>query len=959
MRWRPGHPSNSGWSRARAGLLAYQGDTGRVEIRILGPLEIEIGGRQVRLGPQQGVVFAALLLEAGRVVQRSRLIERLWGDPAPEGAAITLRSHVLHLRKILEPERKAGARFEILVAEGTGEAAGYALRIRAEQVDAFHFERLVEGARGALAANDPHTAVERTRAALALWRGPALVDVADRAFAVREITRLEGLRRAAQQTKIEGALALGQHAEVVGELEGLVMREPYDEGLRRQFALALYRNGRQEEAARTCQEGLGLLLDQGLDSSRLRALQRDVLRQAPELDWAPPRQARPFQLPPDIAEFTGREVELATLRAHLTLTGEGPDPTLAVSAIDGKPGIGKSALAIHLAHELAPQFDDGVLYANLRGAEPQRLAPTQVLGQFLRALGVPDGSAPADLQAASALYRTLLAGKRVLVVLDNAADAGQVRPLMPGSYGCAVLITSRSPLVDLEGAGPLSLDVLVEDEAVELLGRLGGRGRIEREPAESRLVVQQCGLLPLAVRIAGARLRARPAWPVAALANRLADERRRLGELQVGELAVRATFQLSYGILAPTEARTFRLLGLLEGPDATPGVAAALVELTVAEAEAILERLVDAQLLETPRPDRYRFHDLLRLFARERAEVEEDDLARASALERGLGWYLRAAEQADELLKPVSLRASGDDERRNGQPFGDQEAALDWLETERANLVAAVGQAAAHAPDPVASIAWRLSAKLFQFFYLRTHWSDWQKVCEAALRAAQRIGDRTAEAAARNNMGVISHEQRNFEEATAHYERSLTAYRQAGNRAREGAVLNNLANVRVARGCFDEAIDLFEQSLAIARELGDRVGEGGILNNLGVVYREQGRFDEAINSLTQGLVIWREIGDRSNEGLALSNLGDAYREQQRFDEAFASYEQALAIFRALGSRYGEGLTLRALGLAVEAAQGASTARPYWTEALDILTSLEAPQADEVKALLDKLAEDAQ
>ncbi|MGH8929851.1 MAG: tetratricopeptide repeat protein [Egibacteraceae bacterium] len=928
-----------------------------MEIRILGPLEIEIGGRQVRLGPQQGVVFAALLLEAGRVVQRSRLIERLWGDPAPEGAAITLRSHVLHLRKILEPEREAGARFAVLVAEGTGEAAGYVLRICPEQVDALQFERLVEEARSALAANDPHNAVERARAALALWRGPALADVADRAFAVREIRRLEGLRRAAQQTKIEAALALGQHAEVVGELEGLVTREPYDEGLRGQFALALYRNGRQEEAARTCQEGLELLLDQGLDSSRLRARQRDVLRQAPELDWAPARPARPFQLPPDIAEFTGREVELAALRAHLTLTGVGPDPTLAVSAIDGKPGIGKSALAIHLAHELAPRFDDGVLYANLRGAEPQRLAPIQVLGQFLRALGVPDGDIPADLQTASALYRTLLAGKRVLVVLDNAADAGQVRPLLPGGHGCAVLITSRSPLVDLEGVGPLSLTVLGEDEAVELLGRLGGRRRIEREPAEARVVARQCGLLPLAVRIAGARLRARPAWPVAALANRLADERRRLGELQVGDLAVRANFQLSYGILAPTEARTFRLLGLLEGPDATPGVAAALVEITVPEVEAILERLVDAQLLETPSPDRYRFHDLLRLFARERAELEEDESQRAAALERGLRWYLRNAEEADELLKPVSMRTSGGDDQSRGQPFADQPAALDWLEAERANLVAAVAQAAAHAPKPVAAVAWRLSDTLFRFFYLRKHWSDWQKVCEAALRAAQRTGDRAAEAGPRNSLGVICYDRQNFEEAVAHYERSLAGYRRAGNREREGAVLNNLANVRAARGCFDEAIELFEQSLAITKELGDPLGEGGILNNLGVVHREQGRFDRAISCLSQGLVIWRAVGSRSNEGLALSNLGDTYREQQRFDKAFASYEQALEIFRELSSRYDEGLTLRALGLAVEAARGTSAARPHWTQALDILASLGAPQADEVKALLDKLPPD--
>jgi DNA-binding SARP family transcriptional activator/tetratricopeptide (TPR) repeat protein len=921
---------------------------GRVDIRILGPLEVEVGGRQVRLGPQQGVMLTVLVLEAGRVVPSLRLIELLWGEEASAGALTTLRSHVRNLRRSLEPQRQAGQRPAAIVAEGVGEAAGYALRISPEQVDAYRFEQLLDEGRNALAADDPDAAVERLRAGLALWRGRALADVADRPFALREVARLEGLRRVAQQILMEAQLARGHHAEVVGELEGLVAEQPHDEGLRRQLALALYRSRRQEEAARVCQEGLKFLHDRGLDSSALQALQRDILRQAPELEWAQPdapKPARPFQLPPDTPEFTGRQAELAALRARLVSIRL--RPTVVISAIDGKPGVGKSALAIHVAHELAQQFPDGVLYVNLRGAEPERLAPAQVLGQFLRAFGVADEHVSPDVEAASASYRTLLADKRVLVVLDNAADAGQVRPLLPGGSGCAVLVTSRVPLVDLEGVAPVSLDVLDEDEAVTLLARIAGRRRVAAEPAEASAVVRHCGLLPLAVRIAGARLRARPAWPVAALAGRLTDERRRLEELKVGELAVRASFQLSYQSLAPAEARTFRLLGLLEGPDANPEVAAALTECTVPAADVILERLVDAQLIETPAHGRYRFHDLLRLFAREQAEAEDDEPARNAALERALGWYLATAEHAIELLKPTVLRAG------SGLPFADRQAALDWLETERANLVAAAKQAATHAPAPVASIAWRLSDTLFRFFYLRKHWSDWQAVAEAAIRAAQSAGNRLAEAGPRNSLGVICYEQRRYDEAITSYEESLAIYRECGNRERESSVLNNLGIVHWGQRRLDEAIGFFEQSLTIARELGDRVSEGGILNNLGVIHREQRQFDEAIACFNQSLEIWREGGDRPNEGLALSNLGDAHRERRRLEEALTYYAQALAVFREVGARYGEGLTLQALGLAVEAAgHGTHAARPYWIQALDILTSLGAPQADEVRALLE-------
>lgn len=930
-------------ARFRRKLIATGGD---VEVRILGPLEVEINGQQVRFGPQQCVLLAVLLLEAGRVVPNGRLVELLWGQAAPERVAATLRSHVLHLRRALEPDRPAGAKPTMLVTEGVGEGAGYALRIRPEQLDAVRFEQLVDEGRAALADGDPRTAVERLRAGLALWRGPALADVADRPFALREVARLEGLRRAARQVRIEADLVLGRHAEVVGELAGLVADQPGDEQVRRVFALALYRSHRIEDAARVCQEGLELLRDRGLDSPVLQELQRDLLRGAPTLDWVPPQAARPFQLPPDIPEFTGRQAELAALRARLLPLAPEPGRAVAISAIDGKPGIGKSALAIHLAHAVAAQFADGVLCVNLRGAEPEPVAPLQALGQFLRALGVPDQQIPGDLDAAVASYRSALAAKQVLVVLDNAANAAQVRPLLPSNPGSVGLITSRTPLADLEGAVPLTLDLPTEAEAVALLARLAGQERVDADPASAARVVRQCGLLPLAVRIAGARLRARPHWPLATLVVRLADERRRLDELAVGELAVRSSFLLSYQGLESAEARMFRLLGLLGGPDATPDVAAAITPCTPAEAEATLERLVDAQLVETPSPGRYRFHDLLRLFAREQAEADEAEPARRAALERALGWYLATAEHANELLTPTSIRRVGPAH----SPFPDRHAALAWLEAERANLVATAKQAAEHTTAATTTVAWRLSDALWRFFDLRKHWADRQAVGEAALRAARRGGDPAVVARQLRYLGIIATEQRRLEEAGVHHQESLGICREIGDRGGEARALNSLGIAYWQQQRLDEAIAYFEQSLALCRELDDREYEDKALNNLGSVLAEQRRFDEAIACLERSLAISREIGGSAHR--TLNSLGDLYRSQGRAAEAITCYKQSLAICRQVGDRHTEALNLGNLGLVVQAVQGSSAARAYWADALTIFTDLGAPEADEVRALLD-------
>jgi tetratricopeptide (TPR) repeat protein len=832
------------------------------------------------------------------------------------------------------------------------EGAGYALRLPPEQVDVVQFGRLVDAGLRALAGGDAGAAVERLRAALALWRGPALDDLAEEPFAVGEASRFGELRRTARRGLVEAELGLGRHTEMTAELSALVAEAPSDEELRRQLAVALYRCGRCEEAVEVCREGLRRLHEHGLDSSMLQATQRGILQGSPEMRWGgtaagvPGPSIRPFQLPPDVAEFTGRERELAVLRALLPGTAGGFVPAVVISAIDGRPGIGKSALAIHLAHELAPRFSDGVLYANLRGVGPHRLKPLPVLREFLRSLGMLDERLPTELDAAVAQYRSVLATRQVLVVLDNAADAAQVRPLLPAIARCAVLVTSRTQLADLDGARPLTLDLLGLGEAVALLGRFAGPERVAEDPDAAEAIARQCGLLPLAVRIVGARLRARPGWPLRAMSARLADAHHRLDELQVGDLAVRSSFLGSYRALPAPDARLFRLLALLDGPDASADVAAALAEGSLAGAEVSLERLAGAQLIETPVPGRYRFHDLMRLFAREQVAVDEDPPARTAALERALRWYLGRARGADALLRPASLRDGHGD---GGVAFADRSAALAWLEAELANLVATAWQAADQAPAALAEVAWQLLVALRRFLDLCRRWTEWQALAQAALRAAQGSADQAAVALALKELGVVHGQYERFHEAINCFEQALGIARQLGDRDTEERIQNNLGLAYAGQGRYQDAIRCFRRSLWILRQVGDRHGEGESLNNLAEMYAKQHRYAEAIRCYRRSLAIFEQLGDQ--EAKALNNLGLVYHKQGRHREAIECFERALPICRHLGDRWEEAAALWRLGMAIAVTRNPDAARPLWTQALGIFENLGAAEAAEVRSLL--------
>ena len=713
------------------------------------------------------------------------------------------------------------------------------------------------------------------------------------------------------------------------------------------------------------------------------------------------------QLPRDVADLTGRESAVADAVAALT-----PDPAVqatTVLCISGKPGVGKSALAVRVAHELASRFPDGQLYVNLQGATVglPPLEPLDGLGRILRAFGLGPASIPDAVEEAAARFRSLAAERRLLVVLDNARSAEQVRPLLPGSPTCAALVTSRQVLGTLEGARGLQLDVLTPARALELLARIAGPRRLAAESRAAEEVVRCCGQLPLAIRIAGARLLARPQWPVREFADQLADATRRLDALEAGELAVRASFDVSLQALRTSPdavdraaAAAFGLLSLPDGPDLGTAAAARLLDTGEAVAGALLGRLVDAQLLETPRHGRYRFHDLVRLFARDHAARQHAEPERLAALVRLAGYYTASAWQTTPRLRPRSWRLAAAASRwtRGGQEFAGADAALDWLETERANLLAAVEQTAAAGEvagggdrADLAELSGQLASALSAFFLVRGRWRDCVHANETVAGAARRrddrsglasactdlsrayealgrydeafacqrealaivrdLGDRHAQAFGLTTLGICHWRQGRYEEAIDCLHEGLSISREVGDRAVEAASLNNLGLVRERMGWYEGAIACTRESLAIFRDIGQRDGQAQCLNNLGLACGRLGRQEEAIVCLQECLSICRELGNREGEAESMNTLGVVYGQLERHASAVDCQEASLAIFRELGSRRGTAVVLRDLGDALRATGHDEDAGAAWREALSLCEALQIPQAEELRARL--------
>jgi tetratricopeptide (TPR) repeat protein len=627
--------------------------------------------------------------------------------------------------------------------------------------------------------------------------------------------------------------------------------------------------------------------------------------------------AVPQQLPAGVRHFSGRGDELRVLTAMLDET-TGASETLVISAIGGTAGVGKTALAVHWAHQAVARFPDGQLYVNLRGYDPGPPMPAaDALTGFLRALRVPGQDIPPELDERAARYRSLLAGRRLLILLDNARDADQVRPLLPGSAGCMTVVTSRDALVGLvarDGARRLDLDLLPLADAVSLLGALIG-SRVDAEPVAAAALAARCCQLPLALRVAAELAAARPARSLADLVTALADEQRRLDLLDADgdpRTAVRAVLSFSYQHLDLAAASAFRLAGLHPGPVLDGYAAAALSGISLQGATRLLDRLSRAYLIQPTGPGRYVMHDLLRDYARELAVTHDGEAARQAAITRLLDYYLYTAGAAMDTLAPAEqhLRPRIEPICAPSPPVTDENAARAWLDTERAALVAATAYAAANGFHRHAS---RLAATLFRYLDSGGYFPEASVIHSHAHRAAQEAGDRAGESTALISLGVVDMQQGRHRRAAGQLQEAMAVCRETGDRIGQANALTNLGVTDLRRGRYQPATGYLEQALTLCRKTGDRTGEAHALINLGVVCARQGRSQEAAVRLRQALALCREIGDRTGEARALANLGAADLQQGRHRSAADRVRRSLAIFRETGNRHGEAYALGTLG----------------------------------------------
>jgi len=944
-----------------------------VRFRILGPLEVWTGQDWSGIGAAKWrALLAALLLNHGQAVSTDRLIAELWGDSPPERPANLVSIYVLRLRRVLgDPEGR------VLVTR----APGYQMLLRPGDLDAEHFETLVRQGRQALAAGDYQSAGDELREALDLWHGRALADVPPSALVTAEADRLEESRLSALELRIEADLGAQLHAELVPELRRLLSDHPLREGLWALLIRALIGAGRHAEALaaygrarEVIAEELGV--DPGPELQRLYQAMLNTEAPSPGRDdnlgdavaQLPDRSARavfpppppldelgngtgetssrrrvPAQLPADVADFTGRAGHVERLCGLMSAGAARGNGAVTVAVVAGTPGLGKTTFAIHAAHRLRPDFPEGQLFVSLRGGSDHPVPPDEVLARFLRDLGVEGARVPVDVEERAAMYRTRLAERRMLIVLDDARDAAQVRPLLPGTGSCAVIVSSRHRLSDLAGSRLIDLDVLDDGEAAELFARIIGAERAEAEPGPVHDVLGVCAGLPLAIRIAGARLAARRTWTVQTLADRLADQRRRMDELTAGDLAMRACFQVSFDALPQQNgsgagpARAFRMLGVWQGPSIGLPAAAALIgqpEWPVADA---LEVLVDAHLLESPAPDRYRLHDLLRAYAAERARADDAPQAVEDAVRRVLDWYLRTAVAAASVVAPYLDQVPLGPAESAGEPFSfaTAEAALGWCEQERTNLVAATRQAAAHG---LHDIAWKLPVAMKVCLDRLGYRAESLATHHIALASARELGDRRGEAWVLTNLGMELGQQ-HIDDAIDHFEQALAIYREIGDRREEARAANALAFTYVILGRYEEAVPALLDSLELQRGVGRRYGEAVALCNLAEAYVELGRHEEAIARAKEALAIDREIDAVRDEGYALHNLGRAYLEQGHLAEAAELFDQALPIHRAAGDRYGEAQDLQRIGSVHVSAGRLAEARETWIQARGLFEAL--------------------
>lgn len=908
--------------------------------------------------PKVRTLLAALLLKSNQAVSVDYLIDVIWGSDPPATAIASLHNQVTRLRAQL-------------AADGIGKiwtvAPGYLLEAPGEYIDTEVFSRLSKQGSDAMVAGNWEAAVTALTAALGLWRGNPLADVSSPLLHATEVPRLSQLRLNILESRVDANLGLGHYQDAIAELSGLTSVEPLRERFHGQLMMAYCLAGRRAEALAAYRRARDILVEElGIEpSAALQELHSRILSGEATVAAAEPASqlghlqetasitaAATEQLPPDTPDFTGRDEQIEILGQVI---GGEPDETrlgaVAVSVITGMAGIGKTALAVHVAHRLRGRFPQGQLFVHLQGASRPR-QPAEVLTRLLLDLGAPDTAIPSSQADLVARYRTALASRRMLIVLDDARDAAQVRPLLPGTAGCAVIVTSRNVLADLTGAQLTDLGVLDGDDSRALFTAIIGEQRAGAEPAATAEVLACCGGLPLAIRLAGSRLSSRPGWSVAHLAAKLAGKTSRLTQLATGDVAVRASFAVSYAAL-PTAmanpARVFRLLGLPHAASLNLSAIAALTGQPDHEVVAALEVLADSHMLDWPAPDRVHLHDLLRSYAAELAEEWDSPEERHAALARMFRWYRDQVVTAARILAPGRRLPIAVVTECATLALDDSGQALDWFEAERTSLAAATQQAAELGMHDLAA---QIAAAMWGFFQRTPHTEDWLQTSEIGVKSARHLDDGPLLSWLLNSLGQVHSLLGHFSASGSCLTEALVIRRRLGDRSGEATVLNSLALDLFYQERFEDALDYLWPALAVHEALGEGPYVAIVLNNIGELLLRLKRHDEALAHLRRALAIRHETRDGYGEGVTEGALGDTYLDLGDYRQAVNHYQRALASYRKVTREHAdEANILLNLGRAFDFLGQTQEACQAWQAALPILAKNDDPRAPEFRARL--------
>jgi len=921
-------------------------DSSGIDVRILGDVRAAVGEREIDLGaPGPRSVFAVLATRINTTVTLDELVASVWGEEAPKSAPDIVRNYVSILRKALEPGRSPHDKPRVLIST----RAGYLLQLPPRAVDANRFEDAAAEARRRWSADDFPAALTQCEFALGEWGGQPLGGTVG-PYVEAERSRLQLVERGVQEIRCATLIEVGSAGDAVAMLSKLVADNPLHERLHELLMLAFYRAGRQAEALQVYQrirrqlvEDLGIEPGPALRRMHERVLAGDCVEAPPTaVRSTPGGKVVPAQVPHGAANFVGREDELRQLSrmcAEASASEDDLGGSVVISAIAGVAGVGKTAFAIELANRTAALFPDGQLFLDLRGFDPRHQPVTveNALRHLLHGLGVVPEMLTADAETLAAMYRSLLAGRRVMVVLDNAADAEHVRPLLPGSKGCVALVTSRNRLAGLvarDGARRVTIDVLAPAESVELLRRTLGAEQVDGDIAAARELAARCGHLPLALRIAAERIVDSEHVQLADIVGELRVEGDRLDTLSTLDdesSTLRAVFSWSYRVLAPEDARSFRLLGLHPGVQIGLGEAAALLATDVPLARRRLDGLVRWHLLEPAAPGRYQFHDLLRIYA---AECAESDTGRTVAVARMVNWYLGSVLAAREILAPGfgEIEVAPPDPGRPPMAFHAYDEAITWAGRELSTLGDVVQLAVEHGLD---AIAVNLAAALGALYYCTSRWTEWLRVVDLGQATAERVGDRLSQGRLHNDAGVACHFLGEHDRAIASHQAATGILTALGDQRDQGIAVN-LAVAYAMMGRHLDAVPLLEDALELARSQGNRHVEATVAINLGAVLSTLGRHAEAIEYGRRGVDLTRQVGPRHLLGHCLTQVGESCLRASRLDEAIQHFRDALDVWRELGNKWGEVSISRTLAEALHQAGRTEDVRRLVVDALEIM-----------------------